>query len=273
WYDSSVLCWATCSTLPEPDVDEELFFGACRDRGIPIRLLRWDDPDDMPSPDEIVLIRSTWNYPWHVNEFRDWIRRTSLICQMANPSHILLQNLDKRYLSDLDVPIVPTEFITRGEEFDLPTEGKFVLKPTVGAGSFRTKVFESPSEDAVNFANTILIDSDLMIQPFMDSVHTVGEQSLVFIDGEFTHKIIKTPRFEGSEEKVSEALPLGTRDLEFGNRTIRALKSQLIYARVDVMELDGEWVLSELELTEPSLFLKQSRPALERLVDWAARIT
>lgn len=270
-YPLTVLCWATCSTLPEPDVDEELFFSVCHDRNIPVRLLRWDDPTDLPHSDDVVLIRSTWNYPWHVAAFREWIEQMSKLCRLVNPAEILLQNLDKSYLLSSAVPIVPTQIFYGRQRIQLPVTGKFVLKPTVGAGSYRTKVFDSGGDDAHDFARTILEDCDLMVQPFMDSVHTVGEQSFVFIDGEFTHKIVKTPRFEGSEEKVSEALPLDPKDLAFGNKAIEAIREQIVYARVDVMDLDGEWVLSELELTEPSLFLKQSRPALTRLVDWVAR--
>jgi hypothetical protein len=43
--------------------------------------------------------------------------------------------------------------------------------------------------------------------------------------------------------------------------------ADLLYARVDVAPgVDGEPVVMELELVEPSLFLLQYPPALERLV-------
>lgn len=267
-----MLCWATCSTLPEPDVDESLFFAACREANIPVRLLKWDDPSDAPHCDDVVLIRSTWNYPWHVKAFREWVNEMGATSKLCNPADIVLNNINKGYLLDMHVPIVPTQIYSDSEQIEWP-KGKFVLKPTVGAGSYRTKVFDEPGTEAIDFAKTILEESHVMVQPFMESVSTVGEQSFIFIDGEFTHKIIKTPRFEGADEKVSGALPLKNKDVEFGNRTIEAIRHRLVYARVDVMEYEEEWVLSELELTEPSLFLKQYRPALDRLVAWAKRTT
>ena len=42
--------------------------------------------------------------------------------------------------------------------------------------------------------------------------------------------------------------------------------SDLLYARVDMVEHGGQWLISELELLEPSLFLMQSPVALTRFV-------
>jgi glutathione synthase/RimK-type ligase-like ATP-grasp enzyme len=268
-----MLCWATCSELPEPDVDEQLFFDACKEQGIPVRLLKWDDPADLAGEDDVVLIRSTWDYPWRLDEFRSWVQATGARSRLCNPAEVVLMNLDKQYLRDLSVPIVPTTFVHAGDDFDLPQGKPFVIKPTVGAGSYKTRVFQEPSEEAVAFAKEIAAESCAMIQPFIDAVHTVGEQSFVFIDGEFTHKIIKTPRFEGADEKVSDAFPLTEKDKAFANLAIASVREHIVYGRVDVMEINGEWAVSEIELTEPSLFLKQSPIALNRLVNWAKSVT
>jgi glutathione synthase/RimK-type ligase-like ATP-grasp enzyme len=265
-----MLCWATCRELPEPDQDESLFFAACQERGIPIRLLRWDDPSDLAEEGvDTVLIRSTWNYPWMYDEFRTWVQATGARCQLFNPAEVVLMNLDKHYLSDLEVPTVSTHFYHAGDTLELPKQGKFVVKPTVGAGSYKTRVFDAPTDEAYAFAEEIAAQSTAaMIQPFIDSVQTTGEQSFIFIAGEFTHKIIKTPRFEGADEKVSEALPLDPRDVAFANRAIESYRDLIAYGRIDVMEVGDEWVVSEIELTEPSLFLKQYPPAIDRLISF-----
>jgi hypothetical protein len=264
-----MICWATCASLPEPDHDERLFFAQCEAQGIPIRLLKWDDPTDQPEEGDTVLIRSTWNYPWLLNEFRSWVQVTQEKAQLWNPAEVVLMNLDKTYLRDLTVPIVPTTFVAAGDEFSLPATGSFVMKPTVGAGSYKTRKFDAPCEEAADLVHEIVNDAIAMIQPFVDSVHTVGEHSFIFIDGEFTHKIIKMPRFEGSEENVSEALPLSAADIDFAEQAIASVRSRILYGRVDVMEVHGAWAVSEIELTEPSLFLKQHPPALDKLLNWA----
>ncbi len=269
---ANMLRWVTCANLPEPDHDEALFFAAARQRNIPVSLLRWDDQADVPAPNDVALVRSTWNYPWHFAQFQDWIRSSAEQCRIVNPASVLLANIDKRYLLDLKVPIVPTKIYSKHEPIRFPNE-KFILKPTVGAGSYRTRVFEAPCDEAEAFAASICEECDVIVQPFVESVATKGEQSFVFIDGEFTHKIIKMPRFEGDDESVSNGLALEPRDLQIAERAIESVRDTLVYARVDVMEIEGEWAVSEIELTEPSLFLKQHPPALVKLLDWAENNT
>ncbi|MBU6379453.1 MAG: hypothetical protein KJS95_13110, partial [Gammaproteobacteria bacterium] len=111
--------------------------------------------------------------------------------------------------------------------------------------------------------------SDLLVQPYLDSVDDYGERALVWIDGEFTHAVRKTPRFAGGVESVSAALPITAAERAVGEAALAALAGgDLLYARVDVAPgADGSPVVMELELVEPSLFLLQHPPALQRLVD------
>jgi hypothetical protein len=113
---------------------------------------------------------------------------------------------------------------------------------------------------------------DVLIQPYLVSVEGHGERALVWIDGEFTHAVRKSPRFADGTESVSEALPISTAELALGHAALRDIADQLLYARVDVAPgLDGIPMLMELELIEPSLFLLQNPHALQRLVDGIGR--
>jgi hypothetical protein len=57
-----------------------------------------------------------------------------------------------------------------------------------------------------------------------------------------------------------------------GEAALASIAHDLLYARVDVSPGDdGTPVVMELELIEPSLFLKQHPPALERLVSAIVR--
>jgi hypothetical protein len=93
----------------------------------------------------------------------------------------------------------------------------------------------------------------------------------VWIDGDFTHAVRKTPRFAGGVEIVSEALPIAAAERAVGEAALAAvgaLDQDLLYARVDVApDSAGRPVVMELELVEPSLFLLQSPVALRRLVE------
>jgi hypothetical protein len=68
---------ATCTTLPEPDVDEAPLAGALARAGFDAQLVAWDDPRadwDAPVP---TIIRSTWNYPLVVDTFLAWVERAA----------------------------------------------------------------------------------------------------------------------------------------------------------------------------------------------------
>jgi hypothetical protein len=276
---------ASCNAIPEPDVDEDLLLGALKTAGIDARVLPWDDESAPFAEHDLVVLRSTWNYYKRVDEFVAWVERTSTKTRVLNPPSIVAWNAKKSYLVELEksgVAIVPTEFVKRGERRDvalvLDTRGwdEVVIKPLVSAGSFRTERFSRANvAGAQTFLDGLTADRDAMVQRWMASVETYGERSLVWIDGEFTHAIRKTPRFAGGVEHVSDAIGIEEDERAFGTRALAQAphSAELLYARVDMVR-DAEGVLRvmELELIEPSLFFKQAGPrVLERFVGAMAR--
>lgn len=106
-----------------------------------------------------------------------------------------------------------------------------------------------------------------MVQKYLSSVDSVGEQSIIVIGGEPTHRIRKHPRFADGEERVEGPLLVGEFD-KIAQSAIEPIKDRILYARVDLMMLDDQsWAVSELELIEPSLFFTQHPPALQKLID------
>jgi hypothetical protein len=172
------------------------------------------------------------------------------------------------------VPIVPTAFLERGESADLAgvlaERGweEVVVKPSVSAASFRTRRFAvAELEAAQAFLDLLLGERDVMVQRYMPGVEDPGERALVWIDGALTHAIQKRARFAEEAEEVSDALPISDAERALAERALGCVEEELLYARIDVVPGDaGEVMLSELELIEPSLFLKQSPEALARLV-------
>lgn len=273
---------ATCKELPEPDPDEALLMSALRLAGLEASVLPWDDAEAPFAAQDLVVLRSTWNYFEHVDEFVRWATRISMATQVLNPANVVAWNAKKTYLAELEkrgVDIVPTEFVLRAETRSL--EGilrergwdEVVVKPVVSAGSFRTERFARASTAAgQTFLSRLVADRDAMVQRWMPSVETYGERSLVWIDGVFTHAIRKSPRFSGGPERVSGAVPIADDEREFAERALAPLSHELLYARVDmVRDADGSLRLMELELIEPSLFFRQSEAALARFVGAIAR--
>lgn len=262
---------ATCRELPEPDHDEAALLGALRGLGVEASTLAWDDPAADPAAFDFVVVRSTWNYIHALPEFLAWMKRAAAATKLANPSDVMAWNCDKAYLFQLaseGVPIIPTVNVSRGTwpALDrLPWED-LVVKPRVGAASFATKRFppgQKPQAEA--FLRETCSARDMLVQPYVDSVDGHGERSLVWIAGELTHAVRKNPRLAGGDESVSEALVPDADERAFAQKVLAPRRAGLLYARVDVARAaDGSLMLMELELVEPSLFLKQSPPALTR---------
>lgn len=271
----------TCRQLPEPDADEELLLAALSRAGLKVDMLAWDDASADPSMFSFCILRSCWNYHLDPESFLAWISSASSLSNLLNPEQAVRWNLHKKYLKELEqkgTPIIPTVVLEKREHDRIDEvirghSGDFVVKPAISASSFQTKRFRhGEREQAMNFARTLMQERDIMIQPYMQSVENVGERSLVWIDGKFTHAVRKTPRFAQDEERVSEGLTISDRELRFAEKALACVPGDLLYARVDLVEDDGgELLVSELEVIEPSLFLLQSPDALQRFVSSVRR--
>jgi len=275
----------TCDQLPEPDPDEPLLLEAIRAAGMEAQMLAWDAPPGSlkrrdPADFDACIIRSSWNYYLDPDAFLDWIDRCAASSTLLNPAPIVKWNIHKRYLRDLEtagLPIVPTEFVDRGEKLCfadiMRTRGwtDAVIKPCVSAASFQTRRFSlDQSDDAQNFLDDLTASRDTMLQPYMRSVDTSGERSIMRVGSEQTHAIRKNPRFAGQDESVSASLPVTDDERALFDRVLAAApfeRNDLLYARLDLMpDEPGTSCISELELIEPSLFLLQEPRALRALV-------
>jgi hypothetical protein len=274
----------TCAQLPEPDPDQELLLSALTAAGLDARMLAWDDPAGDPAAFDLVVLRSCWNYYEHAQAFAAWIDAAAPVTELSNPASVVRWNLHKAYLRELEhagLPMIPTEWCTHGQSVQLATvmdaQGwdDVVVKPSISASSYRTRRFGREQLAAGQvFLDGLLADRDAMIQRTIVPPNGHGERALVWIDGELTHAISKSPRFAGGVETVSHALPVSDGDRRLAERALACVDAELLYARIDVMtDSDGNPLVSELELMEPSLYLVQSSAALDRFVVAMARRT
>lgn len=281
---------ATCLALPEVDPDAPLLHDALVARGVEPVLRAWDDPSARFDDVDRCVIRSTWNYwlPGNFERFLSWVERTASTTRLSNPAPVVRWNLHKRYLVELasrGVPVVPTELCPRGDTRPLRDvmralgAERAVIKPAVSAGSYQTmKVDEANLDEGERHLRLVVAGADVLVQPYVASVEGWGERALVWIDGELMHAVRKSPRFGGEHESVSPALAIEPDERALAERTLAQVAQltqtdePLLYARIDMARDDqGAPRLMELELVEPSLFLRQSPAALARLADAMAR--
>jgi glutathione synthase/RimK-type ligase-like ATP-grasp enzyme len=190
-----------------------------------------------------------------------------------NPPDVVHGNVYKRYrleLASRGVPVVPTQLIAHGAASDLFTSAgadRFVIKPEVGAGSLDTRVFERGDPAARAHLTAITRRGAALVQPYVASVEGYGERSLVWIDGELTHAIRKSPRFSGEAERIDGPFPIADDERAVAEAALAPFADRILYGRVDLArDHRGHPMVMELELVEPSLFFARHPPSLDRYV-------
>lgn len=273
---------ASCAALPEPDLDEAPTLAALQGAGLTAETLAWDDPGADFSRARMTVVRATWNYPEEPERFLSWVERASSVSEMWNSPRAIRWNLHKSYLLQLEragVPVTPTHLARKGDSNSLSEIlGKrgwsdVVIKPAISAASRLTLRAGKDSLDRgeAHF-RSLVAREDVLVQPYLKSVDEYGERALIWIDGELTHAVRKSPRFLGQDESVTGPLPITPAETKVAEAALAVVDAPLLYARIDVAPgSEGTPVVMELELIEPSLFFPQFPPALERFVRGVAR--
>ena len=267
----------TSEALPNLYEDDLLLVPALDEIGIDSSPAIWSDAGIDWLGFDALVIRTPWDYFMRPVEFRAWLdARIASGVLMCNSGEILDWNFDKRYFQDLaaaGVSLVPTIVVERGERPDIVALARargweeIVIKPTISGGAYCTHRFRLNDADRYrdDIARTLL-DRGLLIQPFLPEILSDGELSLLFFDGVFSHAVCKRPKdgdyrvqfqFGGTNETVE------VRDewIEGARACIAAAPALPVYARVDGVIQNGKFLLMELEVFEPLMFLARHRDA------------
>ena len=185
--------------------------------------------------------------------------------RMLNPPSVIGWNSDKSYLgrlADWGVAIPPTLWVDSPTQadvdaaFDRFATDTVIVKPRVSGGAWKTlrlsrgdRLADAPEGPA-------------MIQPYLPSIETEGETSLLFFGGRLSHVVNKRPvsgefRIQVQFGGQYAALPQPPADaLAMAEKALAAIDEDLLYARIDMARgPDDEWLLMEAELIEPDFYL------------------
>jgi hypothetical protein len=258
--------------------DDEHLAAPLRALGIDLEPVPWGSALD-PERHALALLRTPWDYFHRVDEFLAWCEAAPV--PLHNPAPLVRWNAHKRYLLELErrgaARISPTAILARGASEPRVAElvdalhgrtsddplRRLVLKPAVSGGAHETYVLDPAAADADERLARATERSDVIVQRFERRLVDEGEWSLVFFDGVFSHALLKRPRrgdFRVQVEHGGSATPAVARPKHVADaaRLLRlAAPEPPLYARVDGFEApDGGFVLVELELIEPELFLR-----------------
>lgn len=236
----------------------------------------WDNPEIDWRQFDVLILRSCWNYHLKIDKFLRWLDNVSQLgIKLWNPYQIVRWNIDKKYLFELEkkgIAIIPTKLIKKNSHEPLEnffrdlTCQELVIKPVIGAMAENIiKVNEVEAVSKQKKFRTFLKQTDYLIQPLMPEIYQ-GEISMVFLGKKFSHAAIKRPkqgefrvnyRFGGRFERTD----LSGDVIDQAKKIIDKVKGNLLYARVDGIVRNGKFLLMELELVEPHLFLDLYPPS------------
>jgi hypothetical protein len=289
-----LILFATYAAQPGLTADDRLFAEALERRGIAVRAAPWDDPAVAWQHAAAVVIRSTWNYHFHRDEFLAWAQRVASLTRLHNAPRVVRWNSHKRYLPDLarhGVRVIETVFAEPGARVELDAiadaiaSDDLVVKPAVSASAHETRRFASHERaEAQAHIDRLLTARDVMVQPHVAALAERGELSLLYAAGRFSHAVRRRsalvdagamPRSAGTTA-TDAARGFADHVLGAAADIIGVSARELLYARIDLAETaPDQYLLLELELIEPSLFLLHAPEAADTfasaaIAEWAS---
>jgi glutathione synthase/RimK-type ligase-like ATP-grasp enzyme len=263
---------ATYDRAPSLAPDDQLLLPEFAALGIDAEPAVWSSEEVIWETFDAVVIRSCWDYHLRVAAFREWLARLDASrLPVWNSVGLVEWNSHKNYLIDLErrgVTIVPTRLIGEGGSAAIEAVvrdagwSRFVLKPAVSASGFETHAFDADfgaeTRQAIDRVTRL---GDVLVQPFLEEVPARGEHSLIYFEGKFSHAAIKRAAasdFRVQTEHGGSVTPVLVDQwlVDAGMKALKALPDMPLYARVDGVARNDEFLLMELELIEPNLFFE-----------------
>jgi glutathione synthase/RimK-type ligase-like ATP-grasp enzyme len=285
---SRQIAFVTYQKHPEITQDDALAVNALSKLDITLAGIPWNKSGiDWRSFDAVVL-RSCWDYYHHHEQFLAWINllEENGVTVLNEPS-VIRWNAEKTYLRDLSrvgVNVVPTVYALNNSSLsiaDVLTQqawDRAVVKPTVSGTSLHTWLTPPVAGGAALDAalnsdqhklDILLAERNMMLQEYLPEIESAGELSLIYFDNEYSHAIRKVPRagdfrvqddFGGTSTAVTPDAAIKRQ----ADEILVASNRSSVYARVDGVIRDGVFLLMELELIEPHLFLAHDPNAATR---------
>jgi glutathione synthase/RimK-type ligase-like ATP-grasp enzyme len=255
----------TCERPIERDDDLDFLVPALRRKGVEVETPGWTDPKVDWSSFDLAMISSTWDYYERQDEFRSWVRKVDRATTLINPAGLVEWNLDKRYLLELEaagVPTIPTVWVEPGGVAEAAGEiadrgwEDVVIKPVIDLGA--RNLVRVPADLVEEMLERY--DVATLAQPYLPSVATEGEISLVHLGGALSHSLRKLPargdfrvqpQYGGTHE--NEEFSSALRELAAGAVAVAPVAP--LYARIDIVATENGPAVIELELIEPALYL------------------
>ena len=246
----------------------------------------WQAPLDAFAGFDAALIGTPWDYFDNRDAFLAKLDAIAALgVPVCNSPDVVRWNIDKGYLAELagrGVATIPTLLLDNpGRDeilaaFDHFGCDRLVVKRRVGAGAEGQFDFTRSNPPPADWR----MGHAALVQPFLPGIVEEGEHSLIFIDGQFSHGLIKRPapgdyRVQSLYGGWDTAVTPAPEDLAAAQKVIAGLPFPApLYARIDLVRgPDGTLLLMEAEVIEPFLYPLQGPELGPRLLAGLRKIT
>lgn len=277
------ICFVTCRTWPEISESDRLVQRALEARGATVEARAWNDPGASWNGFDAIVLRSNWDYHFEPDAFLGWLDHLERAgARVLNPPALVRWNLSKAYLLELaraGVPTVATVILEdesrAGLEAVMAARAwrRVVMKPVISASAHDTRLVSAATiDEAVDALASGAMRRPVLVQPFVEEIQARGEWSLVFIETDMTHAVLKRPA--AGEFRVQPRLggtvdtpppPDGIRAV--AGAALAALPAPPLYARIDGVETAAGFQIMEVEVNEPGLFFPHAPAAAARFAE------
>lgn len=279
WIDPISMDDYTSNVLTEDRLVQE----AIEKQGFKVNRKSWDDEDFNWESTKNIIFRTTWDYFDRFNELSKWLLDVQYKTNLINPRELILWNIDKHYLGDLElkgIPIPPTQYIEKGDKRTLEeiatstTWKKFILKPVISGAARHTYLFDIHEIDRIEPIFKELIGNEsMMLQEFQKNILEKGEIALILFGGKYSHCVLKKAKqgdfrvqddFGGTLHDYTPS----EEEIALAEECVYACPTLPLYARVDIMwDNQNNPIIGELELIEPELWFRRDEEAATRFAD------
>ena len=255
---------ATCRDWPQGNADLQALAAA-----LDATLAPWQDIN--PANARAVIPLAAWDYSTQPDDYLAWLAALEAAqVRVINPPALQRWNLDKRYLCELaaqGLAVTPSIALLPGDDWTAQIAASGwdnpVIKPLIGQSGRGVRRLHGEPPTLADYPQGVLL------QPFMAS--EIGEVCLVYLGGTFSHAAHRRPapqEWRANSAYGVEILPIEAEPawLKRAEAVLPRLPVAPLYARIDgLIDARGAFLINEVELIEPALYLSLHPPAQERL--------
>jgi len=274
-----VILIAACDAYPDPTPSIAALLRALQAQGVRADYRSWKGtPPEAFAAAYAVLPLCCWDYHDGPERFLSWIAEIeSRGGRLLNAPATLRWNFRKTYLMDLaaqGLPVPRTIHLPRVSRSALETclrqEGwsTAVLKPVSGQSGHGVRKVDLA--DPTSWPDGDASTSEVLVQDFQADIGRLGETTLTFIDGIFSHavrRVLRPGEWRANQQygTVPERVEVAAEVIAAAQRFLDAVPQVPVYARVDGLVRPDGFMLMELELIEPYLYLEFAPGSADQL--------